>query len=90
MKGKSIIFAIPLVFFGAAAQAGDAGAGDAVYQDNCADCHFEDDFAGSSADDIKGLIMAIKGGSTDHKGGDLAGLSDEDIANLAAYFASFE
>ena len=90
MKGKSIIFAIPLVFFGAAAQAGDAGAGEAVYQEACGDCHFEDDFAGSSADDITGMMTAIKDGTTDHKGGDLAGLSDEDIANLAAYFASFE
>jgi cytochrome c553 len=89
MKAKSMLFAIPLIFFGAAAQAGDAAAGDAVYQANCADCHFEDDFAGTAEDEIKGKIVAIKGGA-EHKGGALEGLSDDDVANLAAYYASFK
>jgi cytochrome c553 len=79
--------AAPLMFFGTAAYAGgDAEAGKAVYNDQgCADCHYEDDFASMPADEIVTMIK----GATDHDP-DMSGLSDEDIANVAAYFASFE
>lgn len=91
MKARSMLAAIPLMLLAVAAQGqGNAEAGDATYQAVCSNCHFEDDFAGTAAEEISGLITAIKSGTTEHKGGNLADLSDEDIANLAAYFASFQ
>ncbi len=87
MRKIWIAMAAPLMFFGTAAWAGgDAEAGKAVYNDQgCADCHYEDDFAGIPADEIKTMLKE----ATDHDP-DLSGLSDEEVANLAAYFASVE
>jgi len=87
MRKIWIAMAAPLMLFGTAAYAGgDAAAGEAVYNDQgCADCHYEDDFAGVPADEIKTMLKE----ATDHDP-DLSGLSDEDVANLAAYFASVE
>jgi cytochrome c553 len=87
MRKIWIAMAAPLMFFGTAAYAGgDAEAGKAVYNDQgCADCHYEDDFAGIPADEIKGMIT----GAEDHDP-DMSGLTEEEVANLAAYFASVE
>ncbi|WP_405232620.1 c-type cytochrome [Lentisalinibacter salinarum] len=89
MRKIWIAMAAPLMFFGTAAYAGgDAEAGKAVFNDQgCADCHYEDDFAGIPKDEIKTMITEAAAGDHDP---DLSVLSEEDIANVAAYFASFE
>lgn len=91
MKKFWIAMAAPLMFLGSAAWAGgDVDAGKAAFESNgCADCHYEDDFAGVAKADIKGMLKAVAAGEVEHDA-DLSGLSDEDVANLAAYFASFE
>lgn len=84
-----ILIALPFVLWGANAVAADAGAGKAVFEANCAECHYEDDFAGESEADVLGMIEAVK--EADHKGKEeTAGLSADDAANLAAFWASFE
>ncbi len=75
-----------LFLAGVAAADGHAG-GEAIYQDKCANCHFEDDFAGESAEAIAEMIKGIKAGETKH-GADLSGLSDDDIKKVAEYYAS--
>ena len=90
MKRLWTAMIVPLAFFGASAFAdGHIEAGKAVFEENCADCHYEDDFAGESKDDIMALINGVVGGEVEHKA-DLSGLSEEDLSNVAAYFASFE
>ena len=87
MKKTWIAMAAPLMFLGTAAWAGgDVEAGKAVYDEEaCADCHYEDDFAGIPEAEIKTMITE----ATDHDP-DMSYLSEEQVANLAAYFASFE
>lgn len=82
-----LLIALPFLFWGASASAADAEAGKAVFEANCADCHYADDFAGESADDIVAMIKSVTGGQVEHKG-DASSLSDEDIANIAAFWAS--
>ena len=90
MKRIRMAMVTALMFAGATAYAGgDMAAGKGTFEAGCADCHYEGDFAGESMDDIKALIKGVVSGEVDHKG-DLSGLSDEEVANLAAYFASFE
>jgi len=87
---KGVILAAPLALFGMTANAaGDAEAGKAVYEANCAECHYEDDFAGSSTEEIVTMITSVRSGGTEHKG-DTSGLSDEDIVNIATYWSSFK
>ena len=67
----------------------NSDAGKATFEAKCAECHYEDDFAGEAEADILGMIQAVK--SAEHKGkGETAGLSADDEANLAAFWASFE
>jgi cytochrome c553 len=79
--------ALGAVLLAGFAAADDHGGGEAIYLDKCANCHFEDDFSGESAEAIAGMIKGIKSGETKH-GADLSGLSDEDIKKLAEYYAS--
>lgn len=74
------------LFLAAPAIAEDDG-GEALYEEQCAKCHFEDDFTGESEEAIVGMINAIIAGEVDHKS-ELTGLSEEDIKKLSAYFAS--
>ncbi len=90
MKKRWMLVALPFLFAGAAAYAGgDVDAGKSAFEASCADCHYEDDFAGETEADIAGLIKGVMAGEVEHKS-DLSGLSDTDVANLAAYFASFQ
>ena len=59
---KGILVFLPLAFWGMSAMAGDVEAGKAVFEANCADCHYADDFAGESADDIVAMIKSVTGG----------------------------
>ena len=66
---------------------GDADAGKATYEDDCANCHYEDDFADEAESDLATMLAAIRSGETRHRP-PLKDLTDEEIANLAAFFAS--
>lgn len=74
------------LFLAAPAMAEDDG-GEALYEEQCAKCHFEDDFTGESEEAIVGMINGIIAGEIDHKS-ELTGLSEEEIKKLSAYFAS--
>lgn len=78
--------ALTLLLAGAAQAGGDAAAGQTVFEANCAECHYEDDYSGEPEADIKAKIKAIVSGETEHES--LDKLSEADIANVAAYFAS--
>ncbi|MEJ2604921.1 MAG: hypothetical protein P8172_16865 [Gammaproteobacteria bacterium] len=85
--------AVPLLFLGAATVQADAHmeAAKAMFAEQCGDCHYEDDFAGTPKADIKTMLKAVASGETEHDDSvDLSGLSDADIDALAGYFASFE
>jgi mono/diheme cytochrome c family protein len=83
-------FSLMLLGAASAWAGGDADAGQAVFADNCEECHFEDDFSGTSEEDIMASIKAVLSGETDHEDADLneLGLSEADLANVAAYFAA--
>jgi len=90
MRKLMTLLALPLVFFGTAALAdGHMEAGKAKFEEVCADCHYNDDFAGTPKDEIKGMIKAVAAGEVEHDE-DLSGLTDEEIGALAAYLASAE
>lgn len=81
---------LPLVFIGTAALAdGHMEAGKAKFEAVCADCHYNDDFAGTPRDEIKGMIEAVAAGEVEHDE-DISGLTEEEIGALAAYLASAE
>ena len=72
--------------FSGAALAGDAAAGEKK-ADACLDCHEPaEDFGGQDADAIAAKIKGVIGGTVKH--GKKLALSDADIADIAAYFAS--
>jgi len=79
------LLALPLAAFSGAALAGDAAAGEAK-ADNCLECHMNDDFAGMSADEIEALIRDALAGKIKH-GAEIKDLAEEDIADVAAWFA---
>ncbi len=89
MQKKLGYLALGALFIGAPALADDMGddhPGAALYEENCANCHFEDDFSGESADAIAAMITAIKAGDTKHN--PKIDIGDDDIKMLAEYFAS--
>lgn len=63
---------------------GDAEAGEATFEENCANCHFEDDFADEADSVLKAMILAVINGEIEHRG-DFSDLSEQDAANLAAF-----
>jgi len=91
IRKLSLLAGVPLLFWGSVSTAGDVAAGKTAFDANCGECHYEDDFAGESVDDIKGMIDGIKSGEVEHKGSEeMAAVSDADLANIAAYWASIE
>jgi len=100
MKNTIIALAAAgLVTFGAAAQAGDAAAGKAAYS-TCVGCHGANaeggvgpKLAGQAAADVAQKLHDYKAGKqvgpmTSMMAPMAAGLSEADIANIAAYTAS--
>lgn len=88
MKTKWMVMtlAASAVAFSGAALAGDAAAGEKK-ADLCLNCHEPaEDFAGQKAADIEKKIKAVVGGQTKHQ--KKLALSDADIADIAAFFAS--
>ena len=87
MKIKAALCALlALGLAGTAFAGGDAEAGKALAE-ACADCHEAGDITGSY-DDIKAALMKFRDGEGDEMMAMMAAdLSDEDIANLAAYYS---
>jgi cytochrome c553 len=78
---------LSLLAAGSAQAGGDAAAGQAVFEAACAECHYEDDYSGKSEEEILAMNKAILAGETEHEE-PLDGLSEADIANVSAFFAS--
>jgi mono/diheme cytochrome c family protein len=90
MHKKLGVFTLGMLFVGAPALADDMGSdypGAALHEDQCASCHFEDDFSGESADAIATMIKGIRSGDTKHNP-KLPDISDDEIKLLAEYYAS--
>ena len=82
---KTVILSLPLALWGVAANAGgDVGAGKTLFEADCAECHYEDDFEGESEADI---LAAIKG-ADEHKGDHIEKLDAAGMANIAAFWAT--
>ena len=89
MTGRTTLAVITaLVLAGAAGQAdaADAAAGKAKVDAICAECHEAADFEGTSEADLAKLIGGVAGGT--HKHPKKLQLTDADVANIAAYWAS--
>jgi cytochrome c553 len=72
------------------AAAGDAAAGKATFDEKCSECHYADDFAGESADDIAGFLAGVQSGEVEHESVVVTEISDADAANIVAFWASQE
>lgn len=66
---------------------GDADAGKELFEEECARCHYEDDFIEEAESVVVAMIKAIISGETRHRSS-LKGFTDEEVANLAAFFES--
>jgi mono/diheme cytochrome c family protein len=87
MKKLSLAaLSIPLALWALPGVAGDAAAGKTLAEAQCGECHYAEDWEGESAEDIAALIKAVADGSAKHKG--KVELSDAEIANVAAYWAT--
>ncbi len=90
MYARKLLIAIAFSFFSPLAMAhsgleeGDAEIGKATFEENCANCHYEDDFADEADSVLEAILLAILNGEIRHRGG-FRGLSEKDIANLAAF-----
>lgn len=80
------LVSLPLVAFGGTALAGDPAAGEAK-ADACLECHETDYFTGLDAAEIEALIREGRAGKFEHKADEIRDLPEEDIADVAAYFA---
>jgi cytochrome c553 len=83
-KLTTLMIALPLAMFSAAALAGDAAAGQAKAE-TCMDCHAGEDFEGMSLDEIAAGIAAALKGDIAHPPG-MDEITEGDIADVAAYF----
>lgn len=85
-KWVAMMLATGALAFSGAALAGDAAAG-AKKADACLDCHEPaEDFAGQKATDIEGKIKTVLAANSKHK--PKLALTDADVADIAAFFAS--
>ncbi len=78
--------AMGLVAFAGNALAADVAAGKAKTEEICAECHDPADWEGEDAASLEEMIKGVVAGTTKHK--KKLELSDADIANIAAYWAS--
>lgn len=91
MRKKLGALTLGMLFIGAPALADDMGddsPGASLHEEQCASCHFEDDFSGESADAIAAMIKSIRAGDTKHNP-KLPDISDDDIKLLAEFYASY-
>ncbi len=68
-------------------RAADVAAGKAKVDEVCSECHEAADWKGTSEADLAKLIDGVAKGTTKHEKKKLQ-LTDADIANVAAYWAS--
>lgn len=66
---------------------GDTDAGKQTFEADCERCHYADDYAHEAESVVKAMIKAIRSGETRHRP-PLRDLTDEEIANLAAFLAN--
>ncbi len=66
---------------------GDAKAGKETFEASCSSCHYEDDFNDEADSVLEPLLKAILNKEIRHRSG-FQGLTEEDVANLAAYLAT--
>lgn len=99
MLTKKLIIAMMFILMAAAGgvQAGGDAARGAELAGDCADCHGEDGkgdedvpgIAGMDAAEMAKKMMDFKSGAVESEMADYVGdLTDQDIADLAAYYAS--
>lgn len=85
-KLKIALLSLPLLAFSGATLAGDPAAGEGK-ADACLECHEPDYFVGEDAAAIEGFIREVRAGEIEHKDDAPRDLAEEDIADVAAYFA---
>ncbi|HSN70248.1 MAG TPA: hypothetical protein VLT59_02015 [Steroidobacteraceae bacterium] len=85
-KSFTTLAALSVMLWGGAALSADVAAGQAKADEACGDCHEAADFAGEDAAALVGLIKGVVSGEVKHK--PKLELSDAEIANIAAYWAS--
>jgi cytochrome c553 len=83
---KQLMASCVLLTTAAVATAADADAGKAKVQQVCSKCHEVGDWKGKSATEIQGKIQNVVAGKTKHP--KKLDLTDADVANIAAYWAS--
>ena len=88
MKRSSLLMAAALALAGQAglADAADVAAGKAKVDAICAECHEAADWQGTGEAELAKLIDGVAKGTTKHP--KKLQLTDADIANVAAYWAS--
>ncbi len=89
MMKKTVFALLAAVVFQFSWAEGDVGAGKDVFDNNCVDCHYEDDFSGYTAAEILESMEEMSAPDAMHEF-DLTQLSEEEKANIAAYYASVE
>lgn len=80
----TMMIALPLAMFSAAALAGDAEAG-AAKAEACMDCHAGEDFEGMTAAEIADAIRGALKGQVEHPDG-VDAITEADADDVAAYF----
>lgn len=81
-----LLASLPLTALAGTALASDPAAGEAK-ADACLECHEPDYFVGEDADAIAAMIREVRAGEIEHKDDAPRDLAEEDIADVAAYFA---
>jgi mono/diheme cytochrome c family protein len=72
------------------AVAGDVAAGKATFDEQCAECHYADDFADDSESDISGWMKGVRSGAVEHESEAPGNISDADADNIVAFWVSQE
>lgn len=88
MLQRSIMLSVSVLLIGTAGavQAADAPAGKEKVDAVCGECHEAADWQGTSEAQLQALIKDVVAGKVKHP--KKLSLSDADIANIAAYWAS--
>lgn len=87
-RGRYLILASMFLVLPGLSLAADPDAG-RTKAEPCLACHFSDDFVGESEPDILLLIEATRAAGSEHPGDD-NGLSETDLADIAAFLARGE
>lgn len=83
---KMVALSLPLAVWSLGANAGgDAAAGKTLFESDCAECHYEDDFEGDNEADI---LMAIQAAQDEHKGDHLKKLTKAQMKDIASFWAA--